>query len=71
MVHLGSRSKACTEHSFASGGKTRIFELLICKWCHLQVVSFASGGGSQKIDFALEFKLSKTLSGLVYSVLQL
>ena len=58
----------CTEHSFANGGKTRIFELLICNWCHLQLVSFASGGGSQKIDFALEFKLSKTLSGLVYFV---
>ena len=38
---------------------------------HLQLVSFASGGGSQKIDFALELKLSKTLSGLVYFVLQL
>ena len=62
------RRQVRTEHSFASGGKTRIFELLICKWCHLQVVSFASGGGSQKIDFALEFKLSKTLSGLVYFV---
>ena len=57
-----------TEHSFARGGKTRFFELLICKWCHLQVVSFPSGGGSQKIDLALEFKLSKTLSGLVYFV---
>ena len=44
------------------------YRALICKWCHLQVVSFASGGGSQKIDFALEFKLSKTLSGLVYFV---
>ena len=47
-----------TEHSFAIG--------LICNWCHLQVV-----GDLQKIDFALEFKLSKTLSGLVYFVLYL
>ena len=27
-----------TEDSFASGGETSIFELFICKWCHLQVV---------------------------------
>ena len=54
-LSLWYRMSTGTEHSFAIG--------LICNWCHLQVV-----GDLQKIDFALEFKLSKTLSGLVYFV---